>query len=266
MDVIALGEIKTFAKDITKYSVMILLSIVVGMKLSKYLILSEGVPFRIIGTIIQVFAALLALIGMFAVYRMQIIQNEITLLDLSRNEKISQVHICDTELDNLKKFKKFIERHLEPYLDVLVEEENRISEQIDMDKGKKVAEYEFERGINPEWRDEYEIQNERTQGDVERVRTQKSELKIAVKKIETEITMKKEKILSIQERTKQSMIRVIIFLVCCIPLLPLDSMELRYSLPWYSSSVPFTFLVILVIIGSSILILLDIFHFIRESI
>ncbi len=96
--------------SIIKYGGLITFLVIIGLIGEKYHPLKEEALLRIASTAIQTFAALLALIGMFAVYRMQTIQNEISQLELLKNERFFQKESIFDELEGLKKLKRFMRR------------------------------------------------------------------------------------------------------------------------------------------------------------
>ena len=229
------------------------------------IILQEDALFRITGIMIQAFAALLALVGMFAVYKMQVIQNEISQQELLRNERSFQKKNIIDELEILGKQRKFMEQFKQKGTQQQIEEIQKIHiQELELDYGRIKPENDVDSimYISEEVLPEFAERLQQLENKIEELKRHLNNIDHTKKKIGHKISKKKSQIMKIRKETKQTMFHVLLFLVFCLPVLPLSSLEVSNDSLW--NHVNF-FLVILIIL-LSILVLLSIFRTLRTMI
>lgn len=250
-------------KSIIKYGVIITLLVFIGLKGNEYVTFKQDVLFQTTGVVITAFAALLAIMGMFAVYKMQLIQNEISQLELLENERLLQKRNTIHELDGFIKNKKFMEQlrrkgTQQTLKETITRIQKRIIQELELDYGKIIPEREVDSSIYvpKEILPEFITQLEQLENKIEEIKRRLGDINHTIEETETKISERKKKVSQIKKETKKMMTNVLAFLVFCFPILPLSSLELNGNLLENSISIFFMPLVILL----SILVLLRIFR------
>lgn len=221
--------------------------------------------FRITGIVIQAFAALLALVGMFAVYKMQVVQNEISQLELLKNERLFQKKNDIDQLKLIKKQIKYMKQFKKKAAQQKIEEIQKIHvQELEMDYGRMPSEKDLDSimYINEEFLTKLVRQLQQFESKKEELTRLLDNIENTIEKTEHDISKKERKILQIRKETKQTMKYVLIFLIFCLPILPLSSFEIINSLFRGYVSIFLMSLIILL----SILVLLSIFRTLRAMI
>ena len=248
-----------------------LLLIYAGMIATTALEESKGITFQgnylfwITGIVIQAFAALLALVGMFAVYRMQVIQNEISQLELLKNERLFQKKNTANELESLKKYRTFMAQFKQKGVQQQIEEKQKIMiQELELDYGKIFPEkyMDSKMYITKEMLPEFIERLQQLENKIEELNRHVDNIDLTVEKMGHKISKKKGKVSQIRKQTKKTTMYVLAFLVFCLPILPLSSLQINGVLLGDLISI---FLIPL-IISLSILVLFNIFRTLKTII